>query len=286
MRVLLAFDKFKHALSARAACAAAAAGIREAFPHARTDEAPLSDGGEGFCEILTHAVSGTVHKHTVHGPRLKKVEAQWGEVDLSKIPKAARDLLDLPDHGRLAIIEMAQASGLALLEPGERNPWLTTSFGTGELIGHAANQHARAILLGIGGSATNDLGLGALEAVGLEFRDANGDSLKHLTPEKFGAVVRIAGDGWPAICPDLRIACDVRNPLPRPQWLHRHLRSAKGLGRRRFTAPREDGRHDGETPVRALRPAEDRHDGARRRRSRRFGLRPPRGLRRQVCPRL
>ena len=234
MRVLLAFDKFKHALSAPAACAAAAAGIRAAFPHARTDEAPLADGGEGFCAILTHAAGGKVHQHAVHGPRLKKVDAHWGEVDLAQVPKAARDLLDLPDHGRLAIIEMSQATGLALLEPAERNPWLTTTLGTGELIGHAADQHARAILLGIGGSATNDLGLGALEAVGLEFRDANGDPLKHLTPEKFGSVVRIAGEPWPHL-PDLRIACDVRNPLLGPNGCTAIFGPQKGLAEGDFS---------------------------------------------------
>ena len=228
MRVLLAFDKFKHALGAPAACAAAATATREAFPQAHTDEAPLSDGGEGFCAILTHSVNGKMHQHTVHGPRLKKVAAHWGEADLAQVPKAARDLLDLPDHGRLAIIEMAQASGLGLLAADERNPWLTTSFGTGELIGRAADLHARAILLGIGGSATNDLGLGALEAVGLEFRDGNGETLKHLTPEKFSAVARIAGEPWPHL-PDLRIACDVRNPLLGPNGCTAIFGPQKGL---------------------------------------------------------
>ena len=228
MRVLLAFDKFKHALDAPAACAAAAAAVREAFPHAHTDEAPLSDGGEGFCAILTHAVGGKLHQHTVHGPRLKKIDAQWGDVDLARVPPAARDLLDLPDHGHLAVIEMAQASGLGLLAPAERNPWHTSSFGTGELIGRAADAHARAILLGIGGSATNDLGLGALEAVGLEFRDPQGELIKHVTPANFGDIARLAGEPWPHL-PDLRIACDVRNPLLGPNGCTATFAPQKGL---------------------------------------------------------
>jgi glycerate kinase len=228
MRVLLAFDKFKHALGASAACAAAAAAIREAFPGAHIDEAPLTDGGEGFCEILTHAVGGKLHQHRVHGPRFAPVEAHHGEVDLAKIPKAAQVLLEFHDHGRLAIIEMAQASGLDLLAPVERDPWQTSSFGTGELLARAADAGAHAALLGIGGSATNDLGLGALEAVGLEFRDANGALLKHITPAKFSEVARIAGEPWPHL-PDLRIACDVRNTLLGPNGATAIFGPQKGL---------------------------------------------------------
>jgi glycerate kinase len=228
VRVLLAFDKFKHALGAPAACATAAAAIREAFPNAKTDEAPLSDGGEGFCEILTHAAGGKLHPQEVHGPRWKKILAHWGEVDLTKVPKAARDLLDLPDHGKLAIIELAQASGLELLAPEEREPWHATTLGVGELIGKAADAHARAVLLGLGGAATNDLGLGALEALGLEFRDANGEAIKQVIPAKFGDIARIAGEPWPHI-PDLRIACDVRNTLLGPNGATAMYAPQKGL---------------------------------------------------------
>jgi len=228
VRVLLAFDKFKHALSAGAACHAAAAAIREAFPNAHIDEAPLADGGEGFCEILTHAAQGKLHQHKVSGPRLKPVEAHYGEVDLAHVPKAARDLADLPDHGQLAIVELAQASGLQLLEPAERDPWHATTFGTGELIGLAANRHARAILLGLGGAATNDLGLGALEALGLEFRDLQGAPLHKISPAKFADVARLAGEPWPHI-PDLRIACDVRNTLLGPNGATAMYAPQKGL---------------------------------------------------------
>jgi glycerate 2-kinase len=228
VRVLLAFDKFKHALSAGAACHTAAAAIREAFPNAHTDEAPLADGGEGFCEILTHAAQGKLHRHKVHGPRLQPVEAHYGEVDLAHVPKAARDLADLPDHGSLAILELAKASGLQLLAPDERDPWQATTFGTGELLALAADRHARAILLGLGGAATNDLGLGALEAIGLEFRDANGAPLQKISPAKFGDVARIAGEPWPHI-PDLRIACDVRNTLLGPNGATAMYAPQKGL---------------------------------------------------------
>ncbi len=228
MRVLLAFDKFKHALGAVGACAAAAAAIREAFPNAHTDEAPLTDGGEGFCEILTHAAGGHVHRRQVHGPRLHPVEAHWGEVDLAKVAKAALDLLDLPDHGKLAVIEMAQAAGLDLLEPEQRDPWHATTYGVGELIGCAAEAHARAVLLGLGGAATNDLGLGAIEAVGLEFHDMTGAPLHKIVPAKFCEVARLAGEPWPHL-PDLRIACDVRNPLLGPNGATASFAPQKGM---------------------------------------------------------
>jgi glycerate kinase len=123
---------------------------------------------------------------------------------------------------------MAQASGLDLLEPEQRDPWHTTSYGTGELIGRAAEAHARAILLGIGGSATNDLGLGALEAVGLEFRDTEGAPLHKITPAKFGELARFAGEPWPHL-PDLRIACDVRNPLLGPNGATAIFAQQKGM---------------------------------------------------------
>ena len=228
MRVLLAFDKFKHALGATEACAAAAQAVREAFPAAHTDEAPLSDGGEGFAEILARAVGGKLHAHRVLGPRFAPVTAQYGEVDLQKIPAAARARLELPAEGRLAIIEMAQASGLHLLTPAERDPWQTSSFGTGQLLARAADTGARAVLLGVGGSATNDLGLGALEAVGLEFRDATGAPLTRVTPARFGDVLRVAGEPWPHL-PDLRLACDVTNPLLGPLGATAIYAPQKGL---------------------------------------------------------
>jgi glycerate kinase len=213
VRVLLALDKFKHALGASAACAAAAETVRASGHQA--DEAPLSDGGEGFAEILTRAAGGQLRTQAVLGPRFAPVTAHYGEVELAKIPAPARARLDLPSHGRLAILEMAQASGLHLLAPADRDPWLTSSYGTGQLLAHAANAGMRAVLLGIGGSATNDLGLGALEAVGLEFRDTTGTPLTRVTPANFGDILRLAGEPWPHL-PDLRLACDVTNPLLGP----------------------------------------------------------------------
>src|SRR5690606_19970308 len=110
---------------------------------------------------------------TVTGPRGVPVSTQFGLVSLKHLPIAARKRLALPDEisddALIAIVEMASASGLALLAPDQRNPWQTSSTGTGELLQNAAALGASAILLGIGGSATNDLGLGALTALGLSF---------------------------------------------------------------------------------------------------------------------
>ncbi|MEJ1974047.1 MAG: glycerate kinase [Lacunisphaera sp.] len=169
-RVLLAFDKFKDALTARAAGDAVAAVIREWRPDWTLDLAPLADGGEGFASILTQAARGREVTREVTGPRGGRTTASFGLVPLAAIPRRARDQLQLPGDfapdAAVAVIEMAAASGLALLPSDQRNPWQTTTLGTGELMRAAVEAGAVAILLGVGGSATNDLGLGALAALG------------------------------------------------------------------------------------------------------------------------
>jgi glycerate 2-kinase len=173
MRVLLAFDKFKDSLSARDACSFAAAALREKHADWTLDLCPLADGGEGFSEILTSAARGQVIGSSVTGPRDEDVQATLGIVPYDRIPEAARKFLPSVATTRgtptLAILDMASASGLALLEPEDRDPWETSTVGTGELLRTATELGAAAILLGVGGSATHDLGLGALSALGLEF---------------------------------------------------------------------------------------------------------------------
>lgn len=214
MRALVAFDKFKDALSAAEACRIAAEAIAEQDPGADVVQAPLTDGGEGFAEILTGVAGGTLEAVEVLGPRFAPAVAQLGWVELASLPEAARALLALPATGRLAIVEMAQASGLEMLPPDARDPWQTSTFGTGQLIAHAVEAGAAAILLGIGGSATNDVGLGALEALGLIAYDHTLQAVSHLTPAKWSAVASLGGlvnarDRFPPV----RIACDVTNPL-------------------------------------------------------------------------
>ena len=145
MHVLIAFDKFKDSLTAPHACALTAAALRERHPDWTLDLCPLADGGDGFCEILTRAAGGIVETHTVTGPRGTPTPASIGFVPLANIPSPARTLLSLDmGHGSwdipptVAVVEMATASGLALLPPDQRDLWHTTTVGTGELIRLAA----------------------------------------------------------------------------------------------------------------------------------------------------
>jgi len=216
MRVLLAFDKFKDSLAAGAACAAAAGGLRRRHPDWQLDLCPLADGGEGFAKILTPAAGGMLSTVSVTGPRGAPVEAAFGLVPWAKIPAAARALLQLPatipEHAEIAVIEMAAASGLALLPPDQRDPWQTTTLGTGQLIAAATQAGAAAILLGVGGSATHDLGLGALSALGFEPLSHNAEIIRPPPPAPWDKVERITGKISAAL-PPIRIACDVSNPL-------------------------------------------------------------------------
>ncbi|MEZ5415400.1 MAG: glycerate kinase [Opitutaceae bacterium] len=133
-----------------------------------------------------------------------------------RIPVDARRYLDLPtatqSGARIAIIEMALASGLALLHPADRDPWHTTTLGTGELIRRAMEEGAAGILLGVGGSATHDLGLGALSALGFEFQTAEGARVVPPVPATWKDIVTVSGAILLGL-PPLRIACDVSNPL-------------------------------------------------------------------------
>ena len=240
MRALLAFDKFKDALSAPQACALSAGSLRARQPDWTLDLCPLTDGGEGFCEILTQALGGTFEAHTVTGPRGEPVVARLGFVPLALIPATARRLLDLPDSqlsalnsqlprdAHVAVVEMAAASGLALLAPEARDPWLTSTTGTGELIRLAARPGVAAILLGLGGSATSDLGLGALAALGLNFVSTTGELIDPPSPSRWPEIARLDGR-LPADLPPLRIACDVANPLLGPNGAAAIYGPQKGL---------------------------------------------------------
>jgi glycerate 2-kinase len=219
MRVLVAFDKFRDSLSAPAACAAAAEALRTSHPDWELDLCPLADGGDGFAETLTAAAGGTLHRVTVTGPRGEPVEATFGVVPFANLSPAARELLSLENPESkienpttVAVVEMAQASGLALLPADQRNPWQTSTRGTGELLRAAAATGADAILLGVGGSATHDVGLGALSVLGLQCHELDGKAVALPVPETWAAVAKITGRIEPPL-PPLIVACDVTNPL-------------------------------------------------------------------------
>lgn len=165
MKILIAVDKFKGSLTQIEATRAIAEGIRRAQPDAGIDPCPLADGGEGTVEAVVSAANGRVEQFEVCGPLAgMKVSAPVGFID----------------DGRTAIVELATASGLQLLQPSQQDPTRTTTFGTGELLKLAAERGARKIILGIGGSATNDAGLGIAQAWGGAVKMING---KTYTPQ-------------------------------------------------------------------------------------------------------
>ena len=219
MRVLVAFDKFKDALTSAQACAAAAGALRAKHPEWTLDLCPLTDGGEGFAETLTGAAKGRLEYLTVSGPRARPVGAPIGYVSGSNLSPAVRCRLSLDLESKLAIIGMASASGLELVPRDQRDPWQTTTYGTGELIRAAAQAGAGTILLGVGGSATNDLGLGALAALGFKFPAVP-------VPAVWPQLTRLEGR---LRLPPVFIACDVTNPLLGPHGATATFGPQKGL---------------------------------------------------------
>lgn len=198
MKIVIAPDSYKESLSASEVAQAIEKGFREIFPDAQYVSVPVADGGEGTVEAMIAATQGTEHSAWVTGPLGEKVNANWG----------------MSGDGKTAFIEMAAASGLALVPPEKRNPLITTSRGTGELILQALESGARNIIIGIGGSATNDGGAGMIQALGAKLCDANGTeigygggSLNSLN------TIDISGlDPRLRAC-TIRVACDVTNPL-------------------------------------------------------------------------
>jgi glycerate 2-kinase len=201
MRILIAPQEFKGTLTAVQATSSMRDAIARAFPSARVDVAPLSDGGPGFVDALLGAAHGERRQALVRDPLGRPVTASWGTIG----------------GGRTAVLEMAAASGLSLLAPSERDPCRTTTFGTGQLIAAALDAHREQILLGVGGSATNDGGTGALEALGVRFLDRQLQPL----PPGGAALARLERIDLALRDPrldqvQLWVAADVNNPLLGP----------------------------------------------------------------------
>lgn len=196
--ILLAPDKFKGSLSAEQVCAALSEGLLKKYPAATIIRLPLADGGEGTNELLTRYFHGVSVTASVTNPLFEKITAVYGYAA----------------HEQTAFIEMAQASGLERIAGEKRNPLYTTTYGTGELIKDALDRGAKKILLGIGGSATNDAGIGMAEALGFQFFDqhhqkikSTGEHLIHLHSIDTSLVhPRIQQTEFIALC-------DVVNPL-------------------------------------------------------------------------
>lgn len=198
MKIVIAPDSFKESLSAPEVCNAIEAGIRSFFHEAEIVNIPLADGGEGTVETLVAATSGVIHKVVVTGPRGIPIPSFFG----------------ILGDGKTAVIEMASASGLPLVPNDQRNPLITTTFGTGQLIKHALDEGCRDFIIGLGGSATNDGGVGMAQALGGAFlaKDRRqigfgGGALRDIERiDLSGLDPRIKeGNFW--------VACDVTNPL-------------------------------------------------------------------------
>ncbi|HHN8405555.1 glycerate kinase [Morganella morganii] len=202
MKIVIAPDSFKESLTALQVADAVEAGFRTVFPDAQYIKLPMADGGEGTVVSIIEATQGTLKETEVTAPLGNKVTGFYG----------------LSGDGKTAIIEMAAASGLHLVPPAQRDPRVTTTFGTGELILAALDDGAEKIILGIGGSATNDGGAGMMQALGVVFRDEQGNSL----PFGGSALAKLVSADLSGLDPRLAktefvVACDVNNPLCGPK---------------------------------------------------------------------
>ncbi|MER2527916.1 MAG: glycerate kinase [Candidatus Competibacter denitrificans] len=202
MRIIVAPDSYKGSASALAVAQAMERGILKVFPSAEVCKIPIADGGEGTVEALITATNGQFRQTQVTGPLGDPITAQWGVLG----------------DGETAVIEMAAASGLPLLTPEQRNPRTTTTFGTGELLRAALDAGLRKIIMGIGGSATNDGGMGMAQALGIRFTGDDGAELPH----GGAALARLKQIDLGGVDSRLRettitVACDVDNPLCGPR---------------------------------------------------------------------
>jgi glycerate kinase len=198
MKIIIAPDSFKESLSAECAAMAIEDGFRAVFPHLEAVRLPVADGGEGTVDALIAATGGRRIDIDVTGPQGHRVRGFYG----------------VNGKGNCAVIEMAAASGLMLIPAAQRDPLTATSFGTGELIRHALDGGIRHIILGIGGSATVDGGIGMIQALGGRFTDAQGVEL----PWGGAALAQLAAFDLSQLDPRLaqcriEVACDVENPL-------------------------------------------------------------------------
>ena len=198
MRVVVAPDSYKGSVSAVGVAAALERGVLRVFPQAEVRKIPIADGGEGTVEALVTATGGQMKQERVRGPLGEVVDACWG----------------ILGDGKTAVIEMAAASGLPLVPQDRRDPRITTTYGTGELIRTALDAGLRRIIIGIGGSATNDGGTGMAQALGAKFLAADGAEL----PPGGGALAQLktidlSGLDSRLTKTEITVACDVDNPL-------------------------------------------------------------------------
>ena len=197
MKVLIATDSFKGSLKSLEAAALIGKGIRRVYSAAQVEKIAIADGGEGTVEAMVESLQGEYRSAEVSDPIGNKVRASYGIV-----------------NGDTAIIEMAEASGLYLVPQEKRNPLTTSTYGTGELIKDALSRGCRKVILGIGGSATNDGGMGMAAALGVKFLDQDGEPLA-MGGGFLDRLQRIDVSGIMPLVDETEfvVACDVNNPL-------------------------------------------------------------------------
>ncbi len=198
MTIVLAPDSFKESMTAKEVCEAMEKGIKKANPNIKCIKVPMADGGEGTMQSLVDATDGKVYKVKVQGPLGAEVEAEYG----------------ILGDGEVAVIEMASASGIHLVPKEKRNPMKTSTFGTGQLIKACLEHSIKKLLIGIGGSATNDGGAGMVQALGGKLLDSDGNEL----PLGGGELRKLAQIDLSNLDDRLKdveveVACDVNNPL-------------------------------------------------------------------------
>ncbi|OBR95515.1 glycerate 2-kinase [Clostridium ragsdalei P11] len=196
--ILLAPDSFKESMTAKEACEAMEKGIKKVNKNIKCIQVPMADGGEGTMQSLVDATGGDIYRLKVIGPLGDEVEAEYG----------------ILGDGETGIIEMASASGIGLVPKEKRNPLITTTYGTGQLIRDCLNHNIRKLLVGIGGSSTNDGGVGAIQALGGKFMNRDGKEIGFGGGE-LGKIEKIDLTNFDVRLKDvkLEVACDVTNPL-------------------------------------------------------------------------
>ena len=194
MKIVIAPNAFKGSLSSTKVANSIEQGIKKVLNNVEIEKIPLADGGDGTLEVLLRSKGGKIYKKRVKGPLWDEIDAEYGILE-----------------DGTAVIEMAKASGLALLSEEERNPLYTTTYGTGELILDALDKGAKRIIVGVGGSATCDGGIGSLAALGSKFLDANGREVKPVG-ENLKLIRNVQLDKKLEKINTI-VACDVLNPL-------------------------------------------------------------------------
>ena len=197
MKIVIIPDSFKGSASSMEVCNCIEKGILKVFKNADIKKIPVADGGEGTVDSILYAAGGNIKKVNVKNPSGKIIEAKYGIINKEK-----------------AVIEMAEASGITLVDDAVRNPLKYSTYGTGELIKDAMNNNIKEILIGIGGSATNDCGIGMANALGYKFLDENNNELEAIA-ENMIKVASIDDSNVDKRIFDIKInvACDVKNPL-------------------------------------------------------------------------